>query len=108
MLIGQYQTVESTLGASAFANVAPLTACGMTVTQIDQSAESLPILNNVGAFISLHFTQPVDEVVVGGSEPGEIFDVEQLDDEHLDYACGPELAKTAKLSISYDVATVDD
>ena len=80
----------------------------MTVTHIDQSAESLPILNNVGAFISLHFTQPLDEVVVGGSEPGETIDIEELDDEHLDYACGPELAKTAKLSISYDVSAVDD
>ena len=46
--------------------MAPLTACGMTVTHIDQSAESLPILNNVGAFISLHFTQPLDEVVARG------------------------------------------
>ena len=80
----------------------------MTVTQVSQSVESLPLLNNVGAFISLHFAQPTDEVIAGGSEPGETIDVEVLDDEHIDYACELELAKTAKLSISYDIAAVDD
>lgn len=34
--------------------------------------------------------------------------MEVLDDEHLDYACALEVAKTAKVSISYDIAAVDD
>ena len=96
-----------TAGASGFANVEPLTACGLTVSQVRDAAESLPLVNGVGAYISLHFTQPAAEVVAGGL-PGETFDIEALEEEDLDYASGLKVAKTSIVSISYDVARVDD
>lgn len=40
--------------------------------------------------------------------PGETFDLETLEDEHLDYDLTLKIAKTAKISISYDIQKVDD
>lgn len=56
----------------------------LTITQIENSMESLPIANP-GSVISLHFTQPADEVITGGSRVGEVFDIEALEDADLEY-----------------------
>ena len=40
--------------------------------------------------------------------PGETFDVETLDDEDMNYDLTLKIAKTAKISISYDIQKVDD
>lgn len=52
--------------------------------------------------ISLHFTPPATEVV--GS--GETFDIETLD--KVTYDLQMKIAKTSKVSISYDVQKVDE
>ena len=43
-----------------------------------------------------------------GVTPGETFDIETLDDEDLSYKLSLKVAKTSKVSISYDVQQVDD
>mmetsp|Transcript_12729 Transcript_12729/g.21458 ORF Transcript_12729/g.21458 Transcript_12729/m.21458 type:complete len:168 (-) Transcript_12729:194-697(-) len=70
-------------GLQAFSNQAPQSE--ITVSQVDNSLESLPIVNQ-NTQISLHFTNPSQEVVAGGATPGQVFDIEELDDEHLDYS----------------------
>ena len=80
---------------------------GLTVSQNLNSLESLPIVS-ANSLISLHFTSPVSEVLTSGIAPGETFDIETLDDEDLSYELSLKVAKTSKLSISYDVQHVDD
>ena len=63
---------------------------------------------SANSLISLHFTSPVSEVLTSGIAPGETFDIETLDDEDLSYELSLKVAKTSKLSISYDVQHVDD
>lgn len=72
-----------------------------------KSTEVLPIVNN-SALISLHYTDPAIEVVPAGEVPGQTFNIEELDDEDLDYSSGLKVAETATVSISYDVQRVDD
>ena len=43
-----------------------------------------------------------------GVTPGETFDIETLDDEDLSYKLSLKVAKTSKVSISYDVQQVGD
>lgn len=66
--------------------------------------ESLPITDS-GSILSLHFTPPKAEVVPSGSR---IFDIEELDDEHLDYSVNLSVAQTSKVSISYDASKLDE
>jgi len=47
-------------------------------------------------------------VLTEGVTPGETFDIETLDDEDLSYKLSLKVAKTSKVSISYDVQQVDD
>lgn len=82
-------------------------ACPLTITQVANSVESLPIVNHA-ALISLHFTQPQTEVIHAGQAPGETFDVETLDDEDISHDLTLKVAQTAKISISYDIQKVDD
>lgn len=58
-----------TEGASGFSTDAPLNQCALTVTHVQSSAESLPLVNN-SAFISLHYTDPATEVIPAGAVPG--------------------------------------
>lgn len=53
--------------------------------------------------ISLHFTNPVTNVLPNGSQPGQTFDILTLEDEDFDNESGFKVAKTSKLSISYDI-----
>ena len=43
-----------------------------------------------------------------GSSPGETFDILTLDDEHFEYEEGFKVAKTSKVSISYDIQKVHE
>ena len=63
---------------------------------------------SANSLISLHFTSPASEVLTEGVTPGETFDIETLDDEDLSYKLSLKVAKTSKVSISYDVQQVDD
>lgn len=56
--------------------------------------------------ISLHFTQPAAEVVP--SNGAQIFDIETLEQEDLDYKVSLEIAQTSKISISYDINKLDE
>jgi hypothetical protein len=79
---------------SSFSAASPSSA--LTVSQVAHSLESLPIVDGK-SMISLHFTPPATEVV--GS--GETFDIETLD--KVTYDLQMKIAKTSKVSISYDV-----
>lgn len=58
---------------------------------------------SANSLISLHFTDPVSEVLTEGTAPGETFDIETLDDEDITYDLKMKVAKTSKVSISYDI-----
>jgi len=67
--------------------------------------EALPVAD-ASSIISLHFTAPKSEVVpVGGPR---LFDIEELDDEHLDYELNIGVSQTSRVSISYDAAKLDE
>ena len=92
-------------GLYAYSAQAPDTH--VTVTQVDKSLESLPITNQ-NTQIALHFTQPTQEVLPGGGVPGQVIDVAELDDEHLDYDLQIKVGKTSRVSVSFDVQKVDE
>jgi len=67
--------------------------------------EALPI-SDADSIISLHFTAPKAQVVPLGSP--RLFDIEELDDEHLDYELNIGVSQTSRVSISYDAAKLDE
>lgn len=67
--------------------------------------EALPI-SDADSIISLHFTAPMAQVVPLGSP--RLFDIEELDDEHLDYELNIGVSQTSRVSISYDAAKLDE
>lgn len=77
---------------------------GLTVSSLPGSLESLPIVDG-HSLISLHYTPPAPEVV---PESGETFDIETLEEDDLCYDTKMKIAKTSKVSISYDVQKVSD
>ena len=107
MQVGDFSGVDVVKGLYGYSQVDQIAACPLIVSQVASSVESLPIVNH-SALISLHFTQPKTEVVNGSQQAGETFDIETLDDEHISYDLDLKVAQTAKVSISYDVAKVDD
>jgi len=40
--------------------------------------------------------------------PSRVFDIEELDDEHLDYELNIGVSQTSRVSISYDAAKLDE
>ena len=101
----QLGSVDLHEGLNVFAAGSPPSQ--LTISQVSGSVQSLPVLDP-SAFISLHFTLPQTEVLAAGLAPGETFDIETLDDEDLDYNLQMKIAKTSKISISYDVQKVDE
>jgi len=77
------------------------------ITQVDNTTESLPILAG-NTKIGLHYTAPAQEVLQGGSEVGQVFDIDTLDLEDIDYNLELKIGETTKVSISYDPAKVGD
>jgi len=98
--LSQLGSSEVHKGLSSFSVDSP--PSGLTVSQNANSLESLPIVSS-NSLISLHFTEPVSEVLSEGTAPGETFDIEALDDGDLTYDLKMKVAKTSKVSISYDI-----
>jgi pyruvate/2-oxoglutarate dehydrogenase complex dihydrolipoamide acyltransferase (E2) component len=69
--------------------------------------EALPI-SDADSIISLHYTAPKASVVPAGSSSSRIFDLEVLDDEHLDYKLKISVSQTSRISISYDASKLDE
>lgn len=82
---------------------APFTT--LTVHQVAESSESLPVVHPLGLF-SIHYTTPKQEVV--STNVGKVYDIETMDLEDLDYNVSLAVSATSKISVSYDVAKVDD
>ena len=56
--------------------------------------------------ISLHYSEPKSEVKSGGW--GQIYDVETLDEDDLDYSLDLNIAQTSKITISFDIQKVGE
>ena len=81
-----------------FSNAAP--ESHVTVSQVDQAIDCLPIVSS-RSMISLHYSAPTNEVSPGGST--QIFDIETLDEEDLDYSLNLNVGQTSKITISFDI-----
>lgn len=75
------------------------------ISQVESSMEALPIAD-ASSIISLHFTAPKAEVVPLGTP--RLFDIEELDDEHLNYDLNIGVSQTSRVSISYDATKLDE
>ena len=56
--------------------------------------------------MSLHFTQPKAEIISGNDN--QIFDIETLEEEDLDYNLDLKVAQTTKITISFDIQKVNE
>jgi hypothetical protein len=101
--LGSLGAQETHEGVSNFGSNAP--PAHIVVSQVESSMEALPI-SDASSIISLHFTAPKSEVVpLGGPR---LFDIEELEDEHLDYELNIGVSQTCRVSVSYDAAKLDE
>jgi len=101
--LGSLSGQETHEGLSNFGSNSP--PAHIVISQVESSMEALPIAD-ASSIISLHFTAPKSEVVPVGTP--RLFDIEELDDEHLDYELNIGVSQTSRVSISYDATKLDE
>lgn len=88
---------------SSFAADVP--ASLLEIHQVSHSVEALPI-TNPHALLTLHFTQPQQDVVYDGSNL--YFDINTLGDAPISYDLKMKPVQRVKLSITFDASRVDE